>query len=79
VTTKIQPNPSDSRFTAGDLVYIPQDVQLWAWGEGSVFSTPAPTTGIFIEERDAGVLLFIKGRRMMAKKAHIYPYAQEKK
>ena len=52
MTTKIQPNPSDSRFTAGDLVYIPQDVQLWAWGEGSVINTPAPTTGIFIEEKE---------------------------
>jgi len=78
VKTKRQ-KQADDRFATGDLVYVPQDVQLWSWGEGSVFNTAAPTTGIFIEERDTGVLLFIKGRRMLVKKAHVYPYIPEKK
>ena len=78
VKTKHQ-KQADDRFTTGDLVYIPQDVQLWSWGDATVFSTAAPTTAIFIEERDTGVLLFIKGRRMLVKKTHVYPYTPEKK
>jgi hypothetical protein len=78
VTTKHQKQVND-RFATGDLVYVPQDVQLWSWGDATVFNTAVPTTGIFIEERDTGVLLFIKGRRMLVKKAHVYPYNTEEK
>ena len=67
---------TNEKFTHGDLVYIPQDVQLWHWGSGNVLVTEAPTTGIFLEEADAGLKLFIKGRRMLVKKAHVYPYTE---
>lgn len=78
VKTKYQ-KQVDDRFATGDLVYIPQDVQLWSRDDATVFNTAAPTTGIYIEERPTGVLLFIKGRRMLVKKTHVYPYNPEKK
>ena len=69
----------DTKFTAGDLVYIPQDVYLWAPMNAPVDTsrTSKPTTAVVIEESAVFVLLFVHGRRMAAKKKHVYPYTEE--
>ena len=67
------------KFEAGDLVYIPQDVCLWAPMHAPVDTskTSKPTTAVVIEESSRFVLLFIHGRRMATKKKHVYPYTEE--
>ena len=65
-------------FRKGDLCHVPQDVQLWtlcSMGGPSYDKTTEPTTAVFIEELPAAYLLFVKGRRMLAKKNHIYPHS----
>jgi|TARA_B110000495_G_C22801880_1_gene468418 hypothetical protein len=66
-------------FEAGDLVYIPQDVYLWAPmnAPNTYSATNKPTTAVVIEEASDAVLLFVHGRRMSAKKKHVYPYTEE--
>jgi hypothetical protein len=63
----------------GDLCHVPQDVQLWTlggmFGGPSFDKTTEPTTAVFIEELPAAYLLFVKGRKMLAKKNHIYPHS----
>lgn len=62
----------------GDLCHVPQDVQLWTLGSvgaPSYDKTTEPTTAVFIEELPAAYLLFVKGRKMLAKKNHIYPHS----
>jgi len=73
--------PNNVKFEAGDLVYVPQDVCLWAPLSAPVdtSTTLKPTTAVVIEEVSDAVLLFIHGKRMAAKKKHVYPYTEEYK
>jgi hypothetical protein len=66
---------SNSRFVKGDLVYLPQDVRLWAMHDSgyNLTKTREPTTAVFIEEKPTGYLLFVRGQRLMAQKIHVYP------
>ena len=74
--TKKSQKLNNSQFRTGDLVYIPQDVQLWAMHDTgyNITKTCEPTTAVFLEERANTMLLFIKGQRLLAKKKHVYPF-----
>lgn len=69
---------NDPRFRTGDLVYIPQDVQLWTMREEgyNITKTYEPTTAVFLEERANDMLLFIKGQKLLARKKHVYPFVE---
>ena len=74
--TKKSQESNNSRFRTGDLVYIPQDVQLWAMHDKgyNITKTCEPTTAVFLEEHANAMLIFIKGQRLLAKKKHVYPF-----
>ena len=61
----------------GDLVHIPQDVNLWNYtdnGSMNVTKTEKPITGIFLREEAANTLrIYAQGRESTVEKRHVYP------
>ena len=62
----------------GDLIYIPQDVDLWDVSEGSsamkYFKTQKPQTGVFLRMDAFNTCrVFIKGQESSVSLKSIYP------
>ena len=63
----------------GDLCYIPQAVQLWSFETAGydITQTEKPMTGIVLEDRENTILIFVKGKKLLAEKSHVYPIIEE--
>tara|TARA_B100000131_G_C17838571_1_gene500797 strand:+ start:213 stop:428 length:216 start_codon:yes stop_codon:yes gene_type:complete len=61
----------------GDLVYIPQDVNLWNYtdnGSMNVIKTDKPITGVFLKEEMTNTYrVYAQGREATVEKRHVYP------
>jgi hypothetical protein len=60
----------------GDLVHIPQDVNLWNYYSGSMklVKTVRPITGVFLYQETAiAYRVFALGRSISVSKRHVYP------
>tara|TARA_B100001094_G_scaffold187226_1_gene181450 strand:+ start:1803 stop:2024 length:222 start_codon:yes stop_codon:yes gene_type:complete len=66
-------------MTNGDLIYIPQDVTLFNFGNHGpmmVMKTSKPTTGVFLGENVKNVHVcnvFVDGVRALVDKKYVYP------
>jgi|ETNvirenome_6_85_1030632.scaffolds.fasta_scaffold01234_2 IS1 family transposase len=65
----------------GDLVYIPQAVDLHVNnGAGSHISrTKKPSIALLVKEQGSLYEVFINGRNVLVKKDHVYPVEKENK
>ena len=61
----------------GDLVHIPQDVNLWNHtpnGTMNVTKTEKPITGVFLrEEASNAYRVYAQGREATVERRHVYP------
>jgi len=62
----------------GDLVHIPQDVNLWSStpeGTMNVTKTEKPITGVFLREEASKSLyrVYAQGREATVERRHVYP------
>ena len=61
----------------GDLIYIPQDVNLWSRddsGAMSIIKTSKPITGVFLRKEACNFLrIYTKGIETTVKSASVYP------
>jgi hypothetical protein len=64
----------------GDLVHIPQDVNLWDYtdnGSMNVTKTEKPITGVFLrEEASNACRIYTQGRETTVEKRHVYPIGE---
>ena len=61
----------------GDLIYIPQDVNLWNYtdnGSMNVIKTEKPITGVFLRETAPNTYsVYTQGRMATVEKRYVYP------
>ena len=64
----------------GDLIYIPQDVNLWNYtpnGSMNVVKTEKPITGVFIRDDNSNTYrVYAQGREATVEKRHVYPMGE---
>jgi hypothetical protein len=67
----------------GDLVYIPQAVDLYASANTPVgprtSRTEKPALALLVRERGKNYEVFLNGRNVLVKKDHVYPVEKENK
>lgn len=65
----------------GDLVYIPQDVNLWNYtdnGSMNITKTDKPITGVFLYDEAANTYrVYAQGREATVEKRHVYPMGEQ--